>query len=100
MIELIHVAALITKCYTQHALHPYNDSEINYIRHLSKIQLINERIKFLILPSIFKDKTVIFSIPTFFENKKSPIIFYKYNKLIHSIIHDFYILVNELILKL
>ena len=34
--------------------------------------------------SIFKDKSVISSIPTYFENKESPIICYKYNKSIRS----------------
>ena len=27
--------ALLTRCYTQHALRPYIDSEMNHIRHLS-----------------------------------------------------------------
>ena len=31
-------------------------------------------------PSIFKDISVISSIPTYFENKESPITCYKYNK--------------------
>ena len=36
------------------------------------------------LPSIFKDWSVISSIPTYFENKESRIICYKYNKPIRS----------------
>ena len=59
---------------------PYIDSEINHIRHFFKIQFVNKGIKFINLPSISKDKSVISSIPTYFENKESPIICYKYNK--------------------
>ena len=29
----LYEAALLTRCYTQHALRPYIDSEINHIRH-------------------------------------------------------------------
>ena len=77
-------AALLTWCYTQHALWPYIDSEINHIRYFIEIQFVNKGIEFINLPSIFKDKSVISSIPTYFENKESPIICYKYNKHIHS----------------
>ena len=45
---------------------------------------VNKGIGFINLPSIFKDKSVISSIPTYFENKESPIICYKYNKPIRS----------------
>ena len=62
-------AAILTRRYTQHALRPYIDSEIYNIRHF-----INKGIEFINLPSIFKDKFVISSIPTYFENKESPII--------------------------
>ena len=72
-------AALLTPCYTQQALQPYIDSKINHIRHFIKIQFVNKGIEFINLPSIFKDKSVISSIPTYFENNESPIIFYKYN---------------------
>ena len=66
-------------CYTQHALRPYIDSEINHIRHFIKIQFVNKGIEFINLPSIFsifKDKSVISSISTYFEDKESPIICY------------------------
>ena len=72
-------------CYTQLALWPYIDSEINHIRHFIKIQFVNIGIKFINLPSILKDKSVISSIPTYFENKESSIICYTINnKPIHS----------------
>ena len=72
-------AAILIRCYTQHALRPYIDLEINHIRHFIKIQFVNKGNEFINLPSIFKDKSVISSIPTYFENKESPIICYKYN---------------------
>ena len=72
--HLLYDTAILTRCYTQHALPPYIDSEINHIRHFIKIQFVNKGIEFINLPSIFKDKSVISSIPTYFENKESPII--------------------------
>ena len=71
--DLYHTA-LLTRCYTQHALRPYIDSEINHIRHFIKIPFINKGIDFIDLPSIFKDNTVESSIPNYFENKE-PLLF-------------------------
>ena len=59
----LYDAALPAWCYTQHALRPFIDSEINHIRHFIKIQFVNK--EFINLPSIFKDKSVISSIPTY-----------------------------------
>ena len=73
-------AALLTRCYTQHALPPYIDFKINHIRHFIKIQFVNKGIEFINSPSIFKEKSVISSIPTYFENKEFPMICYKYKK--------------------
>ena len=70
----LYGAAILTRCYTQHALRPYIDSEINHIKHFIKIQFVNKGIEFINLPSIFKDKSVISYIPTYFENKEFPII--------------------------
>ena len=58
-------AALLTRCYTQHALRPFIDSESNHIRSFIKIPFINKGIDFIDLPSIFHDKSVIQSIPTY-----------------------------------
>ena len=88
--------AILTRCYTQHALRPYIDSEINHIRHFIKIQFVNKGIEFINLPRTFKDKSVIFSIPTYFDNKESPIICYKYNKPICSAVFNYNQLVTEL----
>ena len=93
--DLYHTA-LLTRCYTQHALRPYIDSEINHIRHLIKIPFINKGIDFIDLPSIFRDNTVEASIPDYFENKEPPIICYKYNKPIRSTIFNFNKLVANL----
>ena len=35
----IYDAAILTRCYTQHALRPLIDSEINHQRHFIKIPL-------------------------------------------------------------
>ena len=51
----LYDAALLTRCYTQHALRPYTDSKINHIRHFIKIQFVNKGIEFINLQSIFKD---------------------------------------------
>ena len=45
--------ALLTRCYTQHALHPFIDAEINHQRHFIKIPFINKGMDFIDLPSIF-----------------------------------------------
>ena len=64
----LYDAALLTWCYTQHALLPYINSEINHIRHFIKARFVTKGIEFINLASIFKDKSVISSIPTYFEN--------------------------------
>ena len=45
---------------------------------------------------MFKDKSAISSTPTYFENKESPIICYKYNKPIHSTVLNYNKLETEL----
>ena len=85
----LYDAAILTRCYTQHALRPYMDSKINHIRHLIKIQFVNKGIEFINSPSVFKDKSVISSYLTYFKNKESPIICYKYNKPIHSTVFNY-----------
>ena len=91
-------AALLTRCYTQHALRPFIDSESNHIRSFIKIPFINKGIDFIDLPSIFQDKSVIHSIPTctYFQNSEPPIICYKYNKPIRNTIFNFNKLVSDL----
>ena len=50
------------------------------IQKLIILGILNKGIDFINLPSIFKDTSVISSIPTYFENKESPIICYKCKK--------------------
>ena len=54
----MYEAALLTRCYTQHALNQLIDSEINNKIHFIKIPLINKGIDIIDLPSIFQDKSV------------------------------------------
>ena len=89
-------AALLTRCNTQHALRPFIDSESNHIRSFIKIPFINKGIDFIDLPSIFQDKSVIQSIPTYFQNSEPPIICYKYNKPIRNTVFNFNKLVSDL----
>ena len=89
-------AALLTRYYTQHALRPFIDSASNHIRSFIKIPFINKGIDFIDLPSIFQDKSVIQSIPTYFQNSEPPIICYKYNKPIRNTIFNFNKLVSDL----
>ena len=72
-------AALLTRCYTQHALRPFIDSETSQKRHFIKIPFINKRIDIIDLPSILKDKYITSSIPDYFQNYGPSIISYKYN---------------------
>ena len=50
----LYEAALLTRCYIQHAIRPYIDSKINHIRQIIKIPFINKGIEFIDLPSIFR----------------------------------------------
>ena len=63
----LYDAALLTRCYTQHALRPFIDSETNHKWHFIKIPFINKEIEFIDLPSIFKDRSVTSSIPAYFH---------------------------------
>ena len=47
------LAALLTRCYTEHVLRTLIDSETNHRRHFIKVYLINRGIHFLDLYSIF-----------------------------------------------
>ena len=66
----LYNAALLTGCYTQDALRPYIDSEINHKRHFIKIPFINKGMEFISLPSIFKDKSVTPAVSTYLKIPK------------------------------
>ena len=65
------------------------DIKLYAIIFCARSTFVNKGIEFINLPSIFKDKSVISSIPTYFENKESPIICYKYNKPIRSTVFNY-----------
>ena len=58
----LNEAALLTKCYVQHFLSPYIDSEVNHKWHSIKIPFINKVMELIDLHSIFTDNLVISSI--------------------------------------
>ena len=84
-------------------LHCQIDAKINMLFvHLSipnlitlDVLFINKGIDFIDLPSIFQDKSVIQSIPTYFQNSEPPIFCYKYNKPIRNTIFNFNKIVSE-----
>ena len=92
----MYEAALLTRCYTQHALRPFIDAEINHQRHFNIIPFINKGMDLIDLPSIFQDRSVTSSIPDYFQNSESPINCYKYNKPIRHTIFNFNKLVSDL----
>ena len=88
-VNKLYKAALLTRCYVQHFHRLYIDSEVNHKRHFIKIPFINKGMDFIDLHSTFKDNLVISSIPYYFNNSETPIIFHKYNKPIRSTIFNF-----------
>ena len=92
----LYDAALLTRCYTQHALRTFIDSETNHKRHFIKIPFKNKGIEFIDLPNIFKHRSTTSSIPTYFQKSEPPIICYKYNKLIRNTVLNFNKLVSDL----
>ena len=94
--QQLYDAALLTRCYTQHALRPFIDSEVNHKPHFIKIPFINKGIEFIDLSSILQDRSVTSSIPAYFQNSEPPIICYKYNKPIRNTVFNFNKLVFDL----
>ena len=92
----LYDAALLTRCYTQHALRPFIDSEINHRRHFIKIPFINKGIEFIGLPGVFGGGSVASSMPAYFQNSEPPIICYRYNKPIRNTVFNFNKLVSDL----
>ena len=66
------------------------------MKHFIKVQFVNKGIECINLSSIFKDKSIISSTPTYFENNESPIICYKYSKAICYTILNYNKLETEL----
>ena len=70
MMELINFVYILQGAILNMLLGLILTPEINYIRHIIKMLFVNKGIEFMDLPSIFKDKSVISSVSTYFENKK------------------------------
>ena len=97
----LYDVALLTRCYTQHALRPVIDSKINHVRHFIKIPFINKGMEFkgmefIDLPSTFRDKLVQSAVPYYFKNFEVLVVCYKYNKPIRSAIFKFNKVVSNL----
>ena len=92
----LYDAALLTRCYTQHALRPVIYSKINHVRHFIKIPFINKGIEFIDLPSTCRGKSVQSAVPNYLKNCEVPIISYKYNKPIRSAIFNINKVVSDL----
>ena len=99
---VIHVSLLSlhifrNSCFTKRlvAYHPLTNLSFAAVGFI-KIPFINKGIEFIDLHSIFKDNSVISSIPNYFNNSETPIICYKYNKPIRSTIFNFNKIVNDL----
>ena len=69
------LTALLTKCYVQHFLSPYIDSEVNHKRHFIKLPFIKVWSLLIYIYSIFKDNLVISSIQNI-NKSETPIICY------------------------
>ena len=69
---------------------------LSILKQITKIPFIDKGIEFIDLPSIFKDRSVTSSIPTYFQNSEPPIICYKYTKLIRNTVFNFNKLVSDL----
>ena len=92
----LYKAALLTRCYVQHFLSPYVDSEVNNKRHFIEIPFITKGIECIDLHSIFKDNSVISSIPNYFNNSEAPSICYKYNKQIRPTLFNLNKIVTDI----
>ena len=55
----MYEAALLTRCYTQHALRPFIDAEINHQRHFIKIPFISQGMDFIDLLGIIQGNLLL-----------------------------------------
>ena len=81
-------------------LHPLIATRIRYPLHHRGCSKLNNAIigvnRVIVNCFVFQDKSVIQSIPTYFQNSEPPIICYKYNKPIRNTIFNFNKLVSDL----
>ena len=81
--------------YTHDVLRPIIDEANEHVRHFMDVFYSNKGIDFNDLPSIFRDKSVIDSIPAYFRNSESPIICYKYKNPIWNISFNYNEIVSD-----
>lgn len=92
----LYTVSYLIQSYTQHVLRPHIDSQSDHDRHFLKILFMNKGIDFIDLPSIFRDKHVVDSIPKYFKNSEVPVICYKYKKPVRSILFNYNKIVSDL----
>ena len=85
----LYLTACIVQNYTKHKLRPHIDEAIHHKRYFLKINFLNKGVDLIDLPSIFKNKEVIATIPDYFKNRESPIICYKYKKPIRNLLFNY-----------
>ena len=91
-----YTVSYLIQNYTQHILRPHIDAQSEHDRHFLKLNFINKGIDFIDVPSIFRDKRVIDSVPKYFRNSEVPIICYKYKKPVRNIIFNYNKIVSDL----
>ena len=92
----LYDTASLIQSYSQHVLHPHIDKATEHTRHFLKIFYLNKGIDFIDLPSIFRDQSVLDSVPKYFRNTENPIICYKYKQSIRNIIFNYNQIVADL----
>ena len=93
------MTACITQHFTQYKLKPHIDDAIHHKRYFLKINFLNKGIDLIDLPSIFNNKEVINAVPSYFNNRETPIICYKYKRPIRNIIFNYNKTVADLNIK-
>ena len=78
------------------ALHPF----IDHRRHLIKITFIYKGTDFIDLPSIFKDKSVISSIPSYFLITEPPIIFISITSSLDIQFQNLFLILTSMLIHL
>jgi hypothetical protein len=91
-----YTVSYLIQNYTQHVLRPHIDTQSDHDRHFLKIHFINKGIDFIDVPSIFRDRRVIDSVPKYFRNSEVPIICYKYKTPVRNVIFNYNKIVSDL----
>lgn len=95
----LYKTASLIQSYSQHVLRPHIDKISDHKRSFLKVKFLNKGIDFIDLQSIFRDSKVRDSIPKYFKNTEPPIICYKYNKPVRSLIFNYNKVIEDLNIK-